>query len=90
MSGYSPYDNLPGPQRPALLVTGSRHDPRVSVHEPAKWVAKIRADANQGDAELLLQTALGGAAHSGPAGRYDAWRHEALLHAFAVDAVTPH
>jgi oligopeptidase B len=89
MSGYSPYENLPGPRRPAMLVTGSRHDPRVSVHEPAKWVAKIRADGNQGDAELLLQTALGGAAHSGPAGRYDAWRHEALLHAFVIDAVTP-
>jgi oligopeptidase B len=89
MSGYSPYENLPGPRRPAMLVTGSRHDPRVSVHEPAKWVAKIRADGNQGDAELLLQTALGGAAHTGPAGRYDAWRHEALLHAFAIDAVTP-
>ena len=90
MSSYSPYENLPGPRRPAMLVTGSRHDPRVSVHEPAKWVAKIRADGDQGDAELLLQTALGGAAHSGPAGRYDAWRHEALLHAFAIDAVTPH
>jgi oligopeptidase B len=90
LSSYSPYENLPGPRRPAMLVTASRHDPRVSVHEPAKWVAKIRADGNQGDAELLLHTALGGAAHSGPAGRYDAWRHEALLHAFAVDAVTPH
>ena len=89
MSGYSPYENLPGPRRPAMLVTGSRHDPRVSVHEPAKWVAKMRADGNQGEAELLLHTALGGAAHTGPAGRYDAWRHEALLHAFAVDAVTP-
>jgi oligopeptidase B len=90
MKGYSPYENLPGPQRPAMLVTASRHDPRVSVHEPAKWVAKMRADKDQGDAELLLQTAMGGAAHSGPAGRYDAWRHEAQLHAFAIDAVTPH
>jgi oligopeptidase B len=89
MRSYSPYENLPGPHRPALLVTGSRHDPRVSVHEPAKWVAQLRADGNQGDAELLLQTAMGGGAHTGPAGRYDAWRHEALLHAFVIDAVTP-
>jgi oligopeptidase B len=90
LASYSPYDNLPGPRRPALLVTGSRHDPRVSIHEPAKWVAKMRADTDQGDAELLLLTALGGAAHTGPAGRYDAWRHEAMLHAFVIDAITPH
>jgi oligopeptidase B len=88
--GYSPYDNLPGPRRPAMLVTGSRHDPRVSVHEPAKWVAKMRAHGTQSDAELLLQTALGAAAHTGPAGRFDAWRHEAVLHAFVIDQVTPH
>lgn len=87
LRSYSPYDNLPGPARPALLVTASRHDPRVSVHEPAKWVARLRADGDQGDRPLLLQTALGAAAHTGPAGRYDAWRHEAVLHAFVVDTV---
>jgi oligopeptidase B len=89
LRSYSPYENLPGPQRPALLVTASRHDPRVSVHEPAKWVAKMRADGNQGDQPLLLQTAMGAAAHTGPAGRYDAWRHEASLHAFVLDLLTP-
>ena len=86
LRGYSPYENLPGPARPALLVTASRHDPRVSVHEPAKWVARMRSDG-QGDAPLLLRTALGAAAHTGPAGRYDAWRHEAFLLAFVLDAV---
>jgi len=30
LRSYSPYENLPGPRRPALLVTASRHDPRVS------------------------------------------------------------
>jgi oligopeptidase B len=91
LSGYSPYDNLPGPERAALLVTASRHDPRVSVHEPAKWVARIRSaelsePARRGG-PLLLRTAMGGAAHTGPAGRYDAWRHEAFLHAFVLDQV---
>lgn len=89
LAGYSPYENTPGPRRPALLVTASRHDPRVSVHEPAKWVARMRAeeDGEEGlrDEPLLLRTALGGAAHTGPAGRYDAWRHEAFLHAFVLD-----
>jgi oligopeptidase B len=89
LKSYSPYDNLPGPRRPALLVTASRHDPRVSVHEPAKWVAKMRADGDQGDRPLLLQTAMGASAHTGPAGRYDAWRHEAQLLAFLLDALTP-
>jgi oligopeptidase B len=87
LASYSPYENLPGPGRPALLVTASRHDPRVSVHEPAKWVAKMRAQADGPEAPLLLRTALGAAAHTGPAGRYDGWRHEAFLHAFVLDAV---
>ena len=91
LAGYSPYENTPGPRRPALLVTASRHDPRVSVHEPAKWVARIRAEEESTPAErgtpLLLRTALGGAAHTGPAGRYDVWRHEAFLHAFVLDQV---
>ncbi|MGZ4633527.1 MAG: prolyl oligopeptidase family serine peptidase, partial [Actinomycetes bacterium] len=93
MLSYSPYDNLPGTRRPALMVTASRHDPRVSVHEPAKWVAKMRlADEAAGDVEsrpLLLQTAMGAGAHTGPAGRYDAWRHEASMHAFVIDMLTP-
>jgi oligopeptidase B len=91
LASYSPYDNLPGPRRPALLVTASRHDPRVSVHEPAKWVARMRAVELEQAAErggpLLLRTAMGGGAHTGPTGRYDAWRHEAFLHAFVLDQV---
>ena len=91
LAGYSPYDNLPGPDRAALLVTASRHDPRVSVHEPAKWVARIRAAEeavpSRRGGPLLLHTAMSGAAHTGPAGRYDAWRHEAYLHAFVLDQV---
>ena len=91
LRGYSPYDNLPGPRRPALLVTASRNDPRVSVHEPAKWVAKLRAEEQvtppDRDQPLLMRTALGGAAHTGPAGRYDAWAHEAFLHAVTLDCL---
>jgi oligopeptidase B len=88
MKSYSPYDNLPVPHRPAMLVTASRHDPRVSVHEPAKWVARMRATEGDEAAPLWLMTAMGAAAHTGPAGRYDAWRHEAAMHAFVLDAVS--
>ena len=91
LRGYSPCDNPPGPDRPALLVTASRHDPRVLVHEPAKWVARLRADEqvrpSSRDAPLLLRTAMGAGAHTGPAGRYDAWAHEAYLHAFVLDRI---
>jgi len=43
MESYNPYDNVPAGPRPGLLVTGSLHDPRVLIHEPAKWVAMLRA-----------------------------------------------
>jgi len=43
MESYNPYDNVPAGARPGLLVTGSLHDPRVLIHEPAKWVARLRA-----------------------------------------------
>ncbi len=92
LRSYSPYDNTPGPRRPALLVTASRHDPRVSVHEPAKWVARMRAEEevepSSRGAALLLRTALGAGAHTGPAGRYDAWAHEAFLHSVTLDHLT--
>ena len=54
MYAYSPYDNLPPSPRPRMLVTAALHDPRVLVHEPTKWVAKLRATASPGD-ELLFR-----------------------------------
>jgi oligopeptidase B len=90
MLGYSPYDNvtdrnLDGSPRtyPSLLVTGGLNDPRVSYWEPAKWVAKIRARTPS--TKVLLRTELG-AGHGGPSGRYDAWKEEALVYAFLLDA----
>src|SRR5262249_25138656 len=76
MESYSPYDNVPAGPRPDLLVTGSLHDPRVLVHEPAKWVAKLRAaspagaDGTDGDGRVLFRPELGAGAHVGPARRY--------------------
>lgn len=92
LESYSPYDNVPVGRRPDLLVTGSLHDPRVLVHEPAKWVARLRA-TGPGAAGLpgrvLFRAELGAGAHVGPAGRYDKLAYEAEILAFILDAGGP-
>jgi oligopeptidase B len=45
IAGYSPYDNTVAGEYPALYVTAGLNDPRVSYHEPAKWVAGCAASA---------------------------------------------
>jgi oligopeptidase B len=91
MRSYSPYDNVrsvDGEGRPLrypdILATAGLSDPRVGFWEPAKWVAKLRA-ANP-ENKVLLKTELG-AGHAGPSGRYDAWRDEAFVYAFVLDAL---
>ncbi len=91
MLSYSPYDNVAGstPEGkdrtyPDLFVTAGLTDPRVSYWEPAKWVAKIRAVSPS--TRVLLRTELG-AGHGGPSGRYGAWKEEALVLAFLLDAL---
>jgi len=91
MKGYSPYDNVRStdsagkPLRyPDILATAGLTDPRVGFWEPAKWVARLRA-ANP-ENRVLLKTEMG-AGHAGPSGRYDAWRDEAFVYAFILDAV---
>jgi oligopeptidase B len=83
---YSPYDNLPPSPRPRMLVTAALHDARVLVHEPTKWVAKLRATGNPGD-ELLFRVELGAGAHTGPAGRYAHVRYEAEVYAFVLSTM---
>jgi len=91
MKSYSPYDNVRStdddgrPVRyPDILATGGLTDPRVGFWEPAKWVARLRA-ANP-ENRVLLKTEMG-AGHGGPSGRYDAWRDEAFVYAFVLDAL---
>ena len=43
MLSYSPYDNTRPADYPATYVTAGLNDPRVSYHEPAKWVARLRS-----------------------------------------------
>ncbi|HZC40095.1 MAG TPA: prolyl oligopeptidase family serine peptidase [Streptosporangiaceae bacterium] len=83
LASYSPYENIPPPPWPRLLVTGSLQDPRVLIHEPAKWVAKLRA---AGGGPVLFRPELGAGAHAGPAGRYGKLGYEAEVLAFVIGA----
>jgi oligopeptidase B len=85
LASYSPYDNPPAGPRPDLLVTGSLHDPRVLIHEPAKWVARLRATDTAGS-QVLFRPELGAGAHTGPAGRFGRLGYEAEILAFIVNA----
>jgi oligopeptidase B len=85
LASYSPYDNPPAEPRPDLLITGSLHDPRVLIHEPAKWAARLRATGSAGS-RLLFRPELGAGAHTGPAGRFGRLGYEAEILAFVVDA----
>ncbi len=86
MRAYAPYENVAERPYPAILATAGLNDPRVQFWEPAKWVAKLRRVWTRSDADLLLKTEMG-AGHSGPSGRYDAWRDEAFILAWILDRI---
>ena len=84
IKSYAPYENVAAGAYPPILAMGSLNDTRVLYHEPAKWVARLRAVAPEAD--VLLKTEMG-AGHGGPSGRYDAWREEAFVLAWILDRV---
>ncbi len=77
---YSPYDQVKAQPYPPLLVTAGLNDPRVTYWEPAKWVAKLRA--NKTDKNLLLLKTNMGAGHGGKSGRFESLREDAEEYAF--------
>jgi oligopeptidase B len=82
MKSYTPYENVaPGRKYPPILAVTSLNDTRVLYHEPAKWVARLQAEAGGGP--FLLKTEMA-AGHGGRSGRYDAWREEAMVLAWIV------
>ncbi|BCB80961.1 S9 family peptidase [Phytohabitans flavus] len=82
MKSYTPYENVTAVKYPAILAVTSLHDTRVLYHEPAKWIARLRATSPSG--EYLLKIEMG-AGHGGPSGRYDAWKEEAFVAAWILD-----
>ena len=83
MAAYGPYENIEQTNHPALLVTAGLNDPRVQYWEPAKWVAKLRAETTS-TRPILFRTEID-SGYGGPSGRYDAWREEAFISSFILD-----
>jgi oligopeptidase B len=82
MKSYTPYENVATDKvYPPILAVTSLNDTRVLYHEPAKWTARLQAEAKGGP--FLLKTEMS-AGHGGRSGRYDAWREEAMVLAWMV------
>jgi oligopeptidase B len=85
MKSYSPYENIAtGRPYPPVLALTSLNDTRVLYTEPAKWIARLQAEAPGGP--FLLKTEMA-AGHGGRSGRYDAWHEEALVLAWIAATV---
>jgi oligopeptidase B len=85
MKSYTPYENVTGQAYPPIFALGGLNDTRVRYHEPAKWIARLRAVAKGGPFLLKIEMEAG---HGGRSGRYDAWREEALVLAWVVRTAT--
>jgi oligopeptidase B len=83
MKSYSPYDNVTNKLYPNMLVTTGLHDSQVQYWEPAKWVARLRAQ-NKNSSQLYLQTNME-AGHGGASGRFEALKEVAAEYSFLLD-----
>ena len=83
MKSYSPYDNVVRQPYPAMLIVSSLNDSQVMYWEPAKWVAKLRANKTDKN-PLLFRINLDPAGHGGKSGRYERLRDTAFDYAFLL------
>lgn len=83
IASYSPYDNIrTDVPYPPILATGGLADYRVTYWEPAKWIARLRAEARGGPFLLKMKMDAG---HGGPAARFERLRERAHDYAFALE-----
>jgi oligopeptidase B len=82
MLSYSPYDNVARKAYPPILVTGALHDTQVTVREPAKWVARLRA--RKTDHHELLFKVDAKAGHHGASGRIGSIQDVAEIQAWLL------
>ena len=83
MLSYSPYDNVKKQAYPNMYVSTGLHDSQVQYWEPAKWVAKLRA--NKTDKKLLFLDTNMEAGHGGASGRFEALKELAKEFTFLLD-----
>jgi oligopeptidase B len=83
MLSYSPYDNVKRQVYPDMLVETSLNDSQVMYWEPAKFVAKLRANKTDNNM-LLLKSRLEPAGHGGSSGRYDKLHETAFTYTFIL------
>ena len=83
IKSYSPYDQVSNQTYPNMLVTTGYWDSQVQYWEPAKWVAKLRANKTNSNL-LLLHTNLD-AGHGGASGRFNALKEIAREYTFILD-----
>ncbi|MEO0619491.1 MAG: S9 family peptidase [Pseudomonadota bacterium] len=86
IAAYAPYENVSAQAYPHILALAGLTDPRVTYWEPAKWVARLRAN-NTSDATILLKTNMD-AGHGGASGRFERLHEVALAYAFALKVTT--
>ncbi|MCE9571532.1 MAG: S9 family peptidase [Deltaproteobacteria bacterium] len=68
MLSYSPYENLKRAAYPSIYIRSGLNDAQVLVHEPAKFVARLRTLKT--DHHPLILNINMGAGHGGAANRY--------------------
>jgi oligopeptidase B len=79
---YSPYDNIEKKDYPNTLITTGYWDSQVQYWEPAKWIAKLRA--NKTDDNLLMMYCNMDVGHGGASGRFERFKEVALEYAFLL------
>jgi oligopeptidase B len=83
MLSYSPYDNIKAAAYPAIFIRTGVNDSQVLVHEPAKFVAKLRATST-GKRPIVMMVKME-AGHAGAANRYDRLRDISVTYAWMLD-----
>jgi oligopeptidase B len=85
MLSYSPVDNVKPQAYPAMIVSTGLWDSQVQYYEPAKWVAKLRA--NKTDSNPLIFSIDMAAGHGGKSGRFQKYHDTAREYAFVFDQI---
>lgn len=87
MASYAPYENITDSAYPAILATTSLNDTRVLYTEPAKWIAKLQAQADTSPNKPIIMRTEMVAGHGGKSGRYNAWQDTAWELSFLLGQI---